>query len=303
MKRLLPAVMTFVALCGFTVLAGAEEPKGQPQPLPPLVSVDDLQKRLGDPKLRLLDARPRADYDKGHMPGAIWVDIKTAGAIATRPGGLTDADAWVAWIAPLAIGPDTEVLVYDGDRQLEAARSWWLLGYLGVERAGLIDGNFPLWVRQGRPTTTDLLKVEPRSFSVSFRKDRHATRADVLEALRAGQARIIDARSAEEFTGTKALSKRGGHIPSACRLEWTDLVDEDGRFLDPTVLRSKLETLGVKPAQPVITHCQGGGRASVDAFVLERLGHPARNYYLGWSDWGNAEGMPVEAGKETGKRP
>jgi thiosulfate/3-mercaptopyruvate sulfurtransferase len=81
------------------------------------------------------------------------------------------------------------------------------------------------------------------------------------------------------------------------------LVDEDGRFLDGGALRAKLSALGVKPGQPVITHCQGGGRASVDAFALERLGHPARNYYLGWSDWGNAADTPVEAGQGTAKRP
>ena len=59
------------------------------------------------------------------------------------------------------------------------------------------------------------------------------TRSAVLEVLRSGQARIIDARSVEEYTGAKALSERGGHIPSACRLEWSDLVDEDGRFREP----------------------------------------------------------------------
>jgi thiosulfate/3-mercaptopyruvate sulfurtransferase len=61
--------------------------------------------------------------------------------------------------------------------------------------------------------------------------------------------------------------------------------------------------LGVKPGQPVITHCQGGGRASVDAFVLERLGHPARNYYLGWSEWGDTQEMPFAARTEPGKIP
>ena len=92
------------------------------------------------------------------------------------------------------------------------------------------------------------------------------------------------------------MSKRGGHIPAACHLEWSDLVDKDGRFLDPSALRARLAKLGIKPGEPVITHCQGGGRASVDAFALERLGLPTRNYYLGWSDWGNAEQTPVTTG-------
>ncbi len=102
------------------------------------------------------------------------------------------------------------------------------------------------------------------------------------------------------------MSKRGGHIPKACHLEWSEFVGPDGRFLHPDEMREKVEAAGVKPGEPVITHCQGGGRASVDAYVLERLGHPARNYYLGWSDWGNVDDTPVVKGKgsaDAAKRP
>jgi thiosulfate/3-mercaptopyruvate sulfurtransferase len=80
-------------------------------------------------------------------------------------------------------------------------------------------------------------------------------------------------------------------------------VDKDGRFLVEATLRAKLAEAGVKRGEPVITHCQGGGRASVDAFVFERLGVPTRNYYLGSSDWGNSDDTPVESGGEAVKKP
>jgi thiosulfate/3-mercaptopyruvate sulfurtransferase len=268
-----------------------------------LVSFDELQKRLDDPNLRLLDARPRADYEKGHIPGAVWVDAKAAQALAARPRGLTDRGAWQAWVAPLGIGPKTEVLIYDGNRQLDPARLWGLLRYLGVEKVGLLDGNFPLWQKENRPVATDVASIEPQPFKVTLRSGRYATRGDVLAAIKQGKARVIDARSEAEYIGENKSAKRGGHIPAACRLEWSDLVDKDGRFLDEKALRAKLDTLGVKPGEPVITHCQGGGRASVDAFVLERLGFPTRNYYVGWSDWGNADDTPVATGNEPGVRP
>jgi thiosulfate/3-mercaptopyruvate sulfurtransferase len=282
-------------------LARAEEPKDQPRPAARLVAFDDLQARRGDPDLRLLDVRLRADYDRGHIPGAIRVDAKATEELAARPGGLTDEAAWEAWIAPLAIGPNTEVLIYDANRQKDAARFWWLLGYLGVEKVGLIDGGFPLWAKEGRPVATEVPEVEPRTFDVAFRHARHATRAEVLEALQVGKARIIDARSEAEHTGEQRLSRRAGRIPSACNLEWSDLVDKDGRFLAESDLRARLAKAGVRPGEPVIAHCQGGGRASVDAFVFERLGHPTRNYYLGWSDWGNADETPVETGQPKDK--
>jgi thiosulfate/3-mercaptopyruvate sulfurtransferase len=264
-----------------------------------LLSFSGLEKRLGEPGLRVLDARPKADYDKGHIPGAVWVNPKAVEAMAAKPGALADAGVWEKWISPLGIGPKTEVVIYDARRQLDAARLWWLLGYLGVERVGLVNGNFPLWVAEKRPMTTEVPSIKPTSFVVAFRAARHATRQEVLSALASKSATIVDARTDAEYVGTEKRAKRGGHIPSSCHLEWTNLVDKEGRFLDESPLRAKLAKLGVKAGEPIITHCQGGGRASVNAFVLERLGFKTRNYYLGWSDWGNTEETPVDLENTT----
>ncbi|WP_422929503.1 sulfurtransferase [Singulisphaera sp. PoT] len=270
---------------------------------PLLLEQADLEKKLSEPKLRILDPRPKAEYDKGHIPGAVWVDTKPVSTLASRPGGLTDKTAWQAWITPLGIEPETQVIVVDGKRQLDAARLWWLLRHLGVENVGLVNGAYPLWVAGHRPVSTDVPKVKPHAFPVSFRPDWLATKDDVLTAIKDGSARVVDARTTAEYTGEDAKSRKGGHVPTACRVEWTDLVDKDGRFLDESTLRSKLAGLGLEGTAPAITHCQGGGRASVDAFVLRRLGIPARNYYLGWSDWGNAEETPVVKGTDPGSKP
>ena len=288
----------FIATVALLVAsAPASDPAAARTPM--LVSFDGLQRRIGEPDLRLLDVRPRGEYDKGHISGALWVDIKAVEALAARSGGLTDRAAWESWIEPLGIGPDTLVLVYDARRQLDAARLWWLLSYLGVERVGLIDGGFPLWEKQGRSVTTDVPKVAPRALRVRFRAERLATRADVLDAVKNRQAQVVDARSEAEHTGALKRSKRGGRIPEACRLEWAQLVDEDGRFLDEADLRAKAATVGIAQGKSVITHCQSGGRASVDAFVFERLGVRTRQYYLGWSDWGNADDTPIQSGPAT----
>ena len=303
MHRLVSMVPAVLALIGPLGYAKADEPKSQPRSAAVLTTFDALQPRLNAPSLRLLDARSRSEYEKAHIPGAVWVDARAFERLAARPGGLEDRDAWEALIAPLGIAPQSEVLVYDANRQLDAARLWWLLSYLGVEKVGLIDGSFPLWQKQGRPVTAELVRVDPAPFRVSFRTARSATRSEVVEALKAKSARIIDARSIPEHTGAQSRARRGGHIPGACSLEWVNLVDQDGRFLDESALRARLEQSGVKPGEPVITHCQSGGRASVDAFVMERLGFPTRNYYPGWSDWGNTDETPVEKGNRPAKAP
>lgn len=288
-----------------SIIAGlakaAADDKSSPRPRVTLATFGELEKRLGDADLRILDARSKADYDKDHIPGAVWVDVRAAEKLAAKPGGLVDKAAWEAWIAPLGLSPKTETLVYDGRRQLEAARVWWLLSYLGVERVGLVDGNFPLWTAEKHPVTAEVPKIEPKPFHVEFQTDKHATRDDVLAAVSAKSAVVVDARTEGEYNGKSKLAKRGGHIPDACRLEWSNLVGTDGRFLPEPALKAKLVEAGIeeRAGSTAITHCQGGGRSSVDAFVLERLGFKTRNYYLGWSDWGNAENTPVEIDRRT----
>jgi thiosulfate/3-mercaptopyruvate sulfurtransferase len=120
------------------VIAG--EPAGK---VPRLLSHDELQKRLGDANIRLLDARAKADFDKGHILGARWVD-RTAFQDVSRPENFANREVWDQILAPLAISPDSEVYVYDDARQHDAARIWWLLSYAGVERVGLVDGGFSL---------------------------------------------------------------------------------------------------------------------------------------------------------------
>jgi thiosulfate/3-mercaptopyruvate sulfurtransferase len=290
-------------LLTYTTLPWISARAAEPAHSPALISFDDLQKRLNDPNLRLLDLRPKAAFDKGHLPGAVWVDVKAAQELAAKPGAPADRAAWEAWIKPLGIGPDTAVFLYDANRQLDAARVWWLLRYLGVEQAGLINGGFALWEKEGRPVTADVRTIVPQPFAIRFQAERHATRDDVLAAIRGGKTQVVDARTAAEHTGADKRVKRAGHIPNACNLEWVNLVDNDGRFLAEPTLRAKLAESGVSTGAPVITHCQSGGRSSVNAFVFERLGLSTKNYYLGWSDWGNADETPITTSAAAAAKP
>lgn len=287
--------MTTALFCllGLFIVPADDAPSGDERSAL-LVRFDRVERNLAAPNLRILDVRSKADYDAGHIPGAVWVDRKPAEDQAKKDGGLEDQAAWSEWIKPLGIQPGMTVLVYDDNRQKDAARFWWLLSYLGVERVGLLDGNFALWKEEGRPVSTEAVNVDPHAFSVKLRDEKNATRDEVLDAIRSLSTRIIDARSVAEHTGKQALSKRGGHIPEACHLEWSNFVDEKGRFLDREALREMVRKAGIEPGQDVITHCQGGGRASVDAFVFEWLGHHAANYYPGWADYGNADDVPIE---------
>ena len=116
---------------------------------------------------------------------------------------------------------------------------------------------------------------------------------------------IVDARSNDEHCGVDTRdNKRGGAIPGAKHLEWSDLIDQDThRFKSAAQLSKLFAQAGIDLSRPTASHCNGGGRAAVMVFGLQLMGAPqVRNYYRGWGEWGNADNTPIAVPvKEDGK--
>ena len=245
-------------------------------------------------QLVILDARKKEAYDRNHIPGARWVDHETW---KSALGDGTDAEGWSKRIGDLGIGPDSRVVVYGDAAATDAARVWWLLRYWGVNDARLLNGGWKAWQAGGHPTETK----EPRpakavQFTAAARKEQLVTRDQILSSLADHSLQIVDARSTDEFCGIDLKeNKRGGAIPGAKHLEWSDLIDPaTSRFKSPEELRRLFDQAGIDLDKPIASHCQSGGRASVMAFGLELMGaKDSRNYYPGWSEWGNHETLPV----------
>ncbi len=98
----------------------------------------------------------------------------------------------------------------------------------------------------------------------------------------------------------KEDNKKGGAIPGAKHLEWSDLIDQDTqRFKGADQLRQLFDEAGIDLNRPTASHCNGGGRAAVMAFGLELMGaKEVRNYYRGWGEWGNSDDAPVMVPKK-----
>ena len=129
--------------------------------------------------------------------------------------------------------------------------------------------------------------------------DRLATKEQVVGYVKDKDRQIIDARSGKEFCGEDKRAKRGGAIPAAKHLEWSDLLDKDGRFKSADELAKLFKEHEISVKEPAVTYCQSGGRAAVMAFALELMGaKDVRNYYRSWSEWGNDPDTPVVVPKK-----
>jgi thiosulfate/3-mercaptopyruvate sulfurtransferase len=284
----------------FLLVPGAAAGKTDTYPRPELLMEPaELAKPEVARKYRILDARSKKAYEAGHIPGAVWIDHDTwSKAFAAGQ----DPSDWIPRIMKLGIGDRTPVVVYDDDRGNRAARMWWILKYWGVSDARLLNGQWKTWKAEGRPVSKEATPPTPLRFTgVTRESKRLTTKKQLLKALPGSTLQIIDARSEGEFCGTTKLAKRGGSIPGARHLEWTDTLDpKTQRFKSAPELRQLFRQAGIDPKRPSVTYCQSGGRAAVMAFVLELMGaHDVRNYYRSWAEWGNAQDTPVARPKEN----
>jgi thiosulfate/3-mercaptopyruvate sulfurtransferase len=202
--------------------------------------------------LRILDTRPQADYGKGHIPGAAWVDVKSWQELGRKEGSLHDARAWGELVGQLGIKRNSSVVVY-GVSLPDTARIWWTLKYLGVPTVAILDGGWAAWSQEQRPVDTGTPAVHSVTFEPKFQADRLEELDPLKSAIASGQATVVDARSGDEFVGKEVHGKRGGHIPGAKHLEWKELLAADGRLKSPAELRELFRQRGIEPDQTAVT--------------------------------------------------
>lgn len=262
---------------------------------PILASIEEFPKLAAT--ARVLDARSKAEYDKGHAPNAAWVDV--AAWDKAMKADAFEADAWAARLAAVRLSPDSTAVVYADDVR-EAARLWWMLKTLGLGDVRLLDGGWTAYSARDRnayPITdrvTAAGPAKPASWKPSL--ERLATKADLMNILKDKSATVLDARSDGEFCGTKEMSKRSGHVPGAINLEWKELIDpKTTKFKAVEELRKIAAAKKIDLSRPAVAHCQGGGRSAVVAFGLELMGaKDVKNYYRSWGEWGNSDETPIE---------
>jgi thiosulfate/3-mercaptopyruvate sulfurtransferase len=232
--------------------ATPSESQRRPGERPMLLQPEELQKTLQQPELRILDTRAASQYARGHIPGAVWVDVRRWQQLGGKEGGFHDAQAWGKEVGRLGIRRDSRVVVY-GSQPPDTARIWWTLKYLGLEDVAILDGGWELWVKEKRPIDIAVPRIEAVAFQPNFQADRLEEINSLKTALRNGKVTVVDARSAGEFTGKVVRGKRGGHIPGSTLLEWKELLAPDGRFKSPEQLRALFRQRGIEPNQTAVT--------------------------------------------------
>lgn len=261
-----------------------------------LWSVDELKSRLQDPRLVLMDMRPPEAYSNGHIPGARSFDIFGISLIDTRPGPL-EAFLWTIehLIQAKGVNSDSTVVAYDDIAGMRSARLFWFLEFFGHDDVHMLNGGFNAWQSEGLPITHEAAIPKAGNFKMKPHLERLATVEDVRANLNSPSVVIVDTRSDGEYTGKVVRSARGGAIPGAVHLEWTNNLDSNGFFKSADELTKMYAERNIGPDKEVIPHCQGAYRSAHTYLALRLIGYPkVRNYLGSWGEWGNRTDLPIE---------
>jgi len=276
-----------------------------------LVSTEWLSRHLEDPDLVVLDCtvsmepvegggfRPvsgRAAYEAGHIPSAGFADLMGELSDRSSPyfAALPTPAQFGAAMAALGVGNDSRVVLYDSSHSVWAARVWWMLRWIGFDRAAVLDGGLTAWTAEGRPLSTSPATRPAKRLTPAPRPGLIADRDEVFASLGTHAACLVDALPPAHFRGEMSLYARPGHIPGASNTPALALLDESGRYRSSAELA---DMFACHRDARVITYCGGGVAASSDAFILTRLGFTDVAVYMGsLQEWASDPANPMEAG-------
>ncbi len=281
-----------------------------------LISAANLAARIADKPdtTIILDCRfdlndenaGKAAYDVGHIPQAHYAHLdrvlsgERTGYNGRHP--LPERATLIRHLAAYGLRNSHQVIAYDAQGGMFAARLWWLLRWLGHESVAVLDGGLHAWQQAGLPLTDVLPAAHQGDFAPAASLVTTVDAETVMRNLRTQEYMLIDARSADRYRGeNETLDIVGGHIPGAVQRFFKDNLTAEGYFKSASVLHEEFSALlGERPAEQVILQCGSGVSACLHALAMEIAGlHGAALYPGSWSEWCTDPKRPMIMGAKV----
>ncbi|KXZ39865.1 thiosulfate/3-mercaptopyruvate sulfurtransferase [Alkalithermobacter thermoalcaliphilus JW-YL-7 = DSM 7308] len=271
-----------------------------------LVSIDWLYNNIDNKNLVIVDCRFDLqsesygidNYKRGHIKNAFFMDVnKDLSSIPQEHGGrhpLPDINEFKLKIENIGIDNSSIVVAYDDGDLAGAARFWWLLKYLGHDKAYVLNGGIKKWIHQGYEIVTDVTIKEKTNYQVNVKKDILCDMYEVKSKLNNPKTVIIDSRSYDRYTGEfEPIDKIGGHIPSAKNVFWQEVL-KDNELKEKHELNKIFEF--AKKYDEIIVYCGSGITGCVNFLVMREIGLNPKLYAGSWSDWISYEDNQISKG-------
>ncbi|OWW20543.1 sulfurtransferase [Noviherbaspirillum denitrificans] len=278
-----------------------------------LIAAEDLSRHVHDADWVVLDCRHdltapdagRDAYESGHIPGAQFARVdedlsdKSPGPHGEFRGRhpLPERTAFVETLRRWGVNHGTQVVAYDAQGGMFAARLWWMLRWTGHEAVAVLDGGIQSWQALGLPLATTPVSRPRGNAMPNYPLVSTVSADDVMANLTNPVYTVIDARAPDRFRGeNETLDPVGGHIPGAKSRFFKDNLQADGRFKPEDQLRADFSALSIAP-EKTIMQCGSGVTACHNLLAMEIAGLRGAALYPGsWSEWCSDKSRPVATG-------
>ena len=273
-----------------------------------IIQTDQVQQALARGAI-IWDVRDEKSYLEGHIPGAI--NIGDAGAVLRDPNkeDYISTEQIEKIFNAAGLDVNQEVVVYGSRGNPYSYFGLYTVKYFGGKKAQVYHDGIDGWKQAGLPIQKERQSLKPISVALVPQSQLVVTNEEMLKLAQSKSVQIIDARTADEYSGKDIRAIRGGHIPNAINVpfedNWQDpaaavklskkqVSDNAGMALKNTADLKKLYAK-LDPDKETVVYCQSGVRASETATVLKSLGFKkVKVYESSWLGWGNNLKAPVE---------
>jgi len=265
--------------------AHAKQAPPSAKAIDPIVSTKWLEENMNRVNLVILDIRSAEEYKAGHIAKAInvpflvpsceWIAVRDnlilelpeEGALFNTIGSCgIKGDSLVVIVTTTAKPPDPPYPLANATRVADT------LLYAGVKNVAILDGGYPKWVAEGKPTSKEVPSVSKVSYQGKTNKAMFVSKEYVKKQI--GKAVIVDARDANVYFGVaiEPFAEKAGHIPKAKSLPTPWMWRPDGTYQDTKMLSAMAAgVVGKQKAREIIVYCGVGGYASSWWFVLTQV--------------------------------
>jgi thiosulfate/3-mercaptopyruvate sulfurtransferase len=242
----------------------------------------------------------RHTFEAGHIPGADFLDLQ---------GEFSDQGTELRFMMPATaqleaafgrhgVSADSKVVLYSIGTPMWATRFWWMLKSLGFDNASVLDGGLDNWKAEGRAIETGPAKgYKPATFTANPRSGYFVGKNDVLTATTERNTVIVNALGPQFHKGLeRSRYGRPGRVPGSCNVSAATLLDPQTKAFVPLAdAEAKFAAQGFRKDKRVVAYCGGGISATIDLFLLHRLGYDKLTLYDGsMGEWAKDASLPIE---------
>lgn len=261
-----------------------------------IVDADYVKKNLDD--IILIDARGEEEANKGTIKGATAIGWQN---LASVEEGASGDEKWGLILEPAELGKrlgekgiakDKEVVLFAGAQKGwgDDGRIAWELLAAGYKDVKMVDGGYAALKKTGLKTAVESTKLDPVDVKIDSIDQKHIIRTEELKK-DYDDYKVVDVREDKEYKGEVLYGEaKGGHLPDAIQIKFTDLFKKDGKLKSKEELTKLFEDAGLKKDDKIVTYCTAGIRSAYMELVTDMCGFKqVKNYDGSYYRWAKVE--------------